>query len=53
MQLSSDDLPMFFDDTHGKLATRLRAAGDALEAIERASGNDAAIVGALANAGLF
>jgi acyl-CoA dehydrogenase len=53
MQLSSDDLPMFFDDAHASLATRLRAAGKALAEIEAANGSDGAIVGALAKANLF
>ncbi|MCX5743293.1 MAG: acyl-CoA dehydrogenase [Proteobacteria bacterium] len=36
MQLSSDDLPMFFDAEHLALADRLRGARDALESAERA-----------------
>lgn len=56
MRLSSDDLAMFFDDSHRTLATRLRAAMAALAAAEGASdepARDAAAVRALAAAGLF
>jgi acyl-CoA dehydrogenase len=34
MRLSSDDLPMFFTEAHTALAERLRAAAQAIEAIE-------------------
>lgn len=57
MQLSTDDLPMFFDDAHRALAERLRAAAPALEAVEKLPGDEAArdraAVIALADAGLF
>ena len=53
MKLSSDDLPMFFEDAHVALASRLRDAGKTLTEIERANGSDGAIVGALAKAQLF
>jgi acyl-CoA dehydrogenase len=53
MQLSSDDLPMFFDEAHAALATRLRAAGKTLAEVERTNGPDGAIVEALAKANLF
>src|SRR6478609_5936715 len=53
MRLSSDDLPMFFDDSHAALAVRLRAAAAALEEAERVECDDATIVDQLARAGLF
>lgn len=57
MQLSSDDLPMFFSDEHRALAEHLRAVAPAIERIERIDGSeaerDAAAVIALADAGLF
>src|SRR5258706_1330722 len=56
MRLSSDDLSMFFDDTHRALAERLRKARDAIEAAERAateSARNRAAVDALAKADLF
>jgi len=53
MQLSSDDLPMFFDDSHGALAERLRAVAPVLQQVERDGGADGAIVGVLADADLF
>jgi len=53
MKLSSDDLAMFFEPAHARLAERLRATATALEALERAGAADRAIVDALAKAGLF
>jgi acyl-CoA dehydrogenase len=53
MQLSSDDLPMFFDPAHAALADRLREVAPRLEDAERASLPDAAVVAVLAKAGLF
>lgn len=59
MRLSSDDLTMFFDPTHGELAERLRAAMPALEAVEvhdayaTETERDRAAARALAEAGLF
>ncbi len=53
MQLSSDDLPMFFDDSHGALAARLRAVAKVLDDVERGGGADGAIVSVLADANLF
>src|ERR1700704_1277408 len=35
MQLSSDDLPMFFTEAHVRLAERLRAVAPAFAAIEQ------------------
>ncbi|HEY1558260.1 MAG TPA: hypothetical protein VGF94_25715, partial [Kofleriaceae bacterium] len=51
MNLSSDDLPMFFEPDHVRLAERLRDVARDLEELERASASDGAIVGAIA--GLF
>lgn len=59
MRLSSDDLPMFFDEAHGVLADRLRAAADRLGAVEAPDAaateaqRDRAAADALAEAGLF
>lgn len=57
MQLSSDDLPMFFSDAHRALADRLRAVAPSIERVEALAGSegerDAAAVAALAEAGLF
>ena len=59
MQLSSDDLPMFFTPAHAALAERLRAAAPAIEAIERSAdlpdeaARDRAAAAALGDAGLF
>jgi acyl-CoA dehydrogenase len=59
MRLSSDDLPMFFDETHVALADRLRAALPGLEAVERPNAfadeasRDRAAADALAHAALF
>src|SRR3954454_18852934 len=59
MQLSSDDLPMFFTEAHVRRAERLRAAAPAFAAIERPGAHaddaarDRAAVAALAEAGLF
>ncbi len=53
MQLSSDDLPMFFDDPHRALAARLRAVQVVLEDLEKAAASDGAIVDALAKVNLF
>jgi len=57
MQLSSDDLPMFFTAAHRALADRLRAAAPAIEAIERSAldepARDRAAAAALGDAGLF
>jgi acyl-CoA dehydrogenase len=57
VQLSSDDLPMFFAEEHRELATRLREVAPALAAVEQRSGSeaqrDAAAVAALAASGLF
>jgi acyl-CoA dehydrogenase len=53
VKLSSDDLPMFFDPAHTALATRLRAAGEALAEVERANASDGAVAQALAKANLF
>jgi acyl-CoA dehydrogenase len=59
MRLSSDDLPMFFNDAHVKLADRLRAAVPAIEAIEAPgtgadeAARDRSAAAALARTGLF
>ncbi len=59
MRLSTDDLPMFFDEPHVALAERLRAASAALEAVEEPGAypnevaRDRAAVTALANGKLF
>ena len=53
MQLSSDDLPMFFDDGHRALAGRLQAVQSVLAELEAAGAADGAIVDALAKANLF
>src|SRR5690242_21923158 len=59
MQLSSDDLPMFFTEAHVRLAERLRALAPAFAAIEAPGAHpddaarDRAAVAALAEAGLF
>ena len=59
MQLSSDDLPMFFTEAHVRLAEQLRAAAPAFAAIESPGAHaddaarDRAAVAALADAGLF
>lgn len=59
MQLSSDDLPMFFTEAHVRLAERLRAMAPAFAAIEAPGAHpddaarDRAAVAALAEAGLF
>jgi acyl-CoA dehydrogenase len=56
MRLSTDDLPMFFDDAHHALADRLRTAaravGDA-ENLADESARDRGAVDALAKHGLF
>src|SRR5258706_9865518 len=56
MRLSSDDLSMFFDDTHRALAERLRKAAPAIGEAETQpteEARDRAAVEALANANLF
>src|SRR6185295_11891584 len=53
MQLSTDDLPMFFDKQHVALAARLREAAPLLEQLEREAASDRDIVGAFARSGLF
>src|SRR6185436_10839788 len=56
MHLSSDDLPMFFDDAHRALADRLRAAAASIgEAEDKPDepARDRAAVDALARANLF
>jgi acyl-CoA dehydrogenase len=59
MRLSSDDLPMFFEDSHVRVADRLRAAAPAIAAVEApgAHGDEAArdraAASALAAADLF
>ena len=59
MQLSSDDLTMFFEPAHAELAERLRAAMPALEAVEAPGAyateteRDRAAARALGDAGLF
>ncbi|MBK7535170.1 MAG: acyl-CoA dehydrogenase [Myxococcales bacterium] len=57
MQLSIDDLPMFFGPEHHALAARLRELAPAIARVERVAGaeaaRDAAAVAALAEAGLF
>ncbi|MGE5182936.1 MAG: acyl-CoA dehydrogenase family protein [Acidobacteriota bacterium] len=53
MQLSSDDLPMFFDDVHRALAARLRSVQVVIEDLEATGARDGAIVDALAKANLF
>ncbi|MBX3159633.1 MAG: acyl-CoA dehydrogenase family protein [Deltaproteobacteria bacterium] len=57
MQLSSDDLPMFFDAHHAALAARLKAAVGELERAERVPGEegarDRAAAAALGRLGLF
>jgi acyl-CoA dehydrogenase len=59
MRLSTDDLPMFFDESHVALAERLRAASAALDAVEAPgaygdeAARDRAAVTALAKGQLF
>jgi acyl-CoA dehydrogenase len=57
MRLSTDDLPMMFDDAHRTLAQRLRAAVSKLEAAENTPGDegarDRAAASALADTDLF
>ncbi|MDB4963890.1 MAG: Butyryl-CoA dehydrogenase [Myxococcales bacterium] len=59
MRLSSDDLPMFFDESHQALAGRLRAAAAAIEAVEdpgrhvTEAERDRSAAAALAEAGLL
>jgi acyl-CoA dehydrogenase len=56
MQLSTDDLPMFFGPGHDALAAEVRALALEVEAAERAPdepGRDAAALRALAASGLF
>jgi acyl-CoA dehydrogenase len=53
MQLSSDDLSMFFEPAHAALSERLREVAARLEDAERAKLPDAAVVAVLAKAGLF
>ena len=57
MRLSSDDLPMFFDEAHGALADRLRAAAPRLAEVEALPGDDwirdRAAADTLAQLGLF
>jgi acyl-CoA dehydrogenase len=59
MRLSSDDLPMFFTDVHGRLAERLREAAPAIAAIEEPGahadepGRDRMAAARLAETGLF
>jgi len=59
MRLSSDDLPMFFAESHTGLAERLRAAAHAIEAIEDPGAHadevqrDRMAVAMLAETGLF
>jgi acyl-CoA dehydrogenase len=56
MRLSSDDLPMFFDDAHRALADRLRAAAASVSEAETKAdepARDRAAVDALAKANLF
>ena len=57
MQLSSDDLPMFFAEAHLRLAEALRGQAQAIAEVEWLAGTeaarDAAAVAALARAGLF
>ena len=57
MRLSSDDLPMFFDDTHRVLADRLRAAAPKIAEAEALpvdeSVRDRAAADALAQTGLY
>ncbi len=59
MQLSSDDLPMFFTAEHAALASRLREVAPAIEAVERGdmfadeAARDRAAAQALGAAGLF
>jgi len=51
MRLSTDDLPMFFDETHAALATRLKALAPDLERAEE--GSDAEVVEEMARGKLF
>ena len=60
MQLSTDDLPMFFEPRHGELAAHLRTAAAALAAAERPAGGatteadiDRAVAAALGASGLL
>ena len=59
MRLSTDDLPMFFAESHKVLASRLRAAAGAIEAVElpgrhvTESERDRSSAAALAEAALF
>src|SRR5687768_12047767 len=56
MQLSSDDLAMFFDDSHRALAVRLKQAAAAVAEAERAQGEtarDRGAIEALARYNLF
>ncbi|TMQ16568.1 MAG: acyl-CoA dehydrogenase [Deltaproteobacteria bacterium] len=41
MKLSSDDLPMFFTEAHGRLADRLRAVAPAIAAVDGGAAIDA------------
>jgi acyl-CoA dehydrogenase len=51
MRLSSDDLPMFFDEAHATLGKRLHDLAPTLEAAE--AGSDRGLVDAMARAQLF
>ena len=51
MRLSTDDLPMFFDETHAALASRLLALAPDLETAE--GGTDAGVVEEMARGNLF
>jgi acyl-CoA dehydrogenase len=51
MRLSSDDLPMFFDETHAALASRLKELAPKLNEAE--SGSDAEVVEEMARGNLF
>jgi acyl-CoA dehydrogenase len=59
MRLSTDDLPMFFAESHKALASRLRAAAGAIEAVElpgrhvTEAERDRSAAAALAEASLF
>ena len=53
MQLSSDDLPMFFESAHVALAERLRELATRLDEAERSGAPDATIVDLMARANLF
>ena len=53
MRLSSDDLPMFFDERHASLADKLQALAPALDEAEHGGDADRAVVMVMARDRLF